>query len=80
MRTKKTKDFYRKLAEKYNLSVSEIENIDRSQFQMLLKVLKECDKINGHYPIIRIPYLGMFYVPYAVRENIKKKYGNTRIE
>ena len=74
MRTLKTKRFYQELAKKYNLTLKDIVEIDKAQFELLRKVIESVDPSEEYFPAMRIPYFGMFRIPHTVRKNILKHY------
>lgn len=69
MRSKRTKGIIRKIAEKENLTIKQVEEIVFSFFWFTSKTMKEGDRKNLEFAEIRIFKFGVF----KVREG-KKKY------
>lgn len=69
-----TRQMNRVLSQKYNLSVQQIEDIIGVIFEFIITTSRqEVDKLEGHYPVFRVPGWGTFYVPDGVVKHVKSK-------
>ena len=69
----------KKLAEKYNRPLYEIENIVKSPYYLVYKIMDSGDRVNGLFYNIRVRGLGIFKVcdrTVARLEKLKQKLGD----
>lgn len=72
MNTKEEKKIIKEIAEKYNLTETEVSNICKSPFQFLVNVMQNADRDTVTFPSVRVPSFGIFYCTEGRREFYKK--------
>lgn len=77
MKHLETRQIIRELAKKYNVPIYQIENVVSTIPDFIMSTTREeVNKLEGKYPIFRVPEWGIFYVPEQVIEHVKTKLQN----
>jgi hypothetical protein len=73
VKSRDSKKIIRELAQRYNLTMSQVEDIVRSPFEFQVHVMKtKCEKWNLVFPTVRIPGFGMFFFPDSSRKTLEE--------
>lgn len=72
MRSKRTKDHLEELAKKYNLRVSQVEEIVETPFRFFVHLAGKGDKDTLTFHSLRIYKWGLFSVKKGRKEHLKK--------
>ena len=73
MRSRRTRDLIRKIAEQENLTVKQVEEIVNSFFWFTSKRMKEGDKYTRTYKSIRLFKFGLFNVKQGRKNELKRR-------
>jgi hypothetical protein len=63
----------RKIAGKHNISLATANEIVRSQWEFLKKIMASCDADKDYFPMMQILHLGKFIVTNRMRWVVKNK-------
>jgi len=73
MISERTKDIRKKIAKEHGLTLNQVDEIIKSAFIFQTKIMKEeFDTKNQHFPSVRIPNFGLFYVPDYIKKRFKE--------
>ena len=73
MKSKRTRDLIRKIAEEENLTIKQIEDIVYSFFRFTSKKIKEGDKYTRTYKPVRLFKFGLFSVKQGRINELKRR-------
>lgn len=61
-----------KIASKYNLPISKVEEVVYYQFKYVSKIIRE-----GNFESVRLPYLGQFHVRKGRLKHLNERFDNS---
>lgn len=69
-----TRQIVRVLSQEYGLSIQQVEDIIGTIPEFIMTTTREeVNKLEGHYPVFRVPGMGTFHVPEGVAKHVKIK-------
>jgi len=77
MKHLETKQIIRELAKKHGVNVGQVEDIIGNIPEFIIQTTREeVDRLEGHYPVFRIPGWGTFYVNEWTSARVKNRLQN----
>ena len=73
MKSQVSKDIIRDLRRRFEITEVQAVEIIRSEFEMVSKTIESYSYSKKHYPNIRLPKFGLFFVKDKGKEHFNKK-------